>query len=558
MSKSNFKVLVKYYFFFFLFSAIYQVPYGITLNTGFVGLRDSVYFTFLWLAPIILFYKYAKNIAFIIGFILWLASLLNIGYYLTFSQEFSQSIIFIVMESNPSESIEFFEAYVKWWHVLIIILYTYISIVFWKALKPLNKPKNYNQLILPLVFIITFFGPFLQMYLSDHYSYDKSMHKFKNILERSSSPWSFIIGYQKYKQDLNNINKLLKEHKNIKKLSNLLDKYKDQNSTFILIIGESQNKSRMSLYGYERKTTPNLDAISDKLIAFNNVYTPRPYTIEALTQILTFADQKHPYIYLTQQNIITIMKQAGYETYWVTNQITQRADNTVITAFTKMADHQRYLNNSRRGRSISYDEKVLQPLKNILQQKSIKKKFIIVHLFGSHTVFKYRYPDSFNKFKTKIKNKHLTKSELESYNTYDNSIYYNDYIISQIIKLIQSDNNPAALLYFSDHGQEVYDDDKKHKMSRNEDNPTKAMYTVPYIIYGNNLWKKQTNVTNINLNKLYSSSDTIYTFLDIAGITFDGFDKTKSIVNKKFKQYSVLIGNPRKHLRDLTKKPFKN
>jgi hypothetical protein len=43
----------------------------------------------------------------------------------------------------------------------------------------------------------------------------------------------------------------------------------------------------------------------------------------------------------------------------------------------------------------------------------------------------------------------------------------------------------------------------------------------------------------------------------MAGITFDKFDSTKSVLNKNFKQHPVLIGNPNKnHLRNLLTEPF--
>lgn len=49
------------------------------------------------------------------------------------------------------------------------------------------------------------------------------------------------------------------------------------------MIGESTQRGRMSLYGYPRETTPELDALHKTdpgLTVFNNVVTSRPYTIE--------------------------------------------------------------------------------------------------------------------------------------------------------------------------------------------------------------------------------------------------------------------------------------
>lgn len=41
----------------------------------------------------------------------------------------------------------------------------------------------------------------------------------------------------------------------------------------------------------------------------------RPYTIEVLQQVLTFADQEHPDRFLTDPSLMNLMKQAGYKTF---------------------------------------------------------------------------------------------------------------------------------------------------------------------------------------------------------------------------------------------------
>lgn len=64
--------------------------------------------------------------------------------------------------------------------------------------------------------------------------------------------------------------------------------------TLVLVIGESTTRQHMSLYGYTRPTTPKLEALRGQLTVFNEVFASRPYTIEALQQILTFADQENP------------------------------------------------------------------------------------------------------------------------------------------------------------------------------------------------------------------------------------------------------------------------
>jgi hypothetical protein len=80
---------------------------------------------------------------------------------------------------------------------------------------------------------------------------------------------------------------------------------------------------------------------------------PRPYTIEALQQVLTFADEENPDLYLKTPSLVSMMKQAGYKTFWITNQQTMTKRNTMLTTFSEQADEQVYLNNNRNQNAAS-------------------------------------------------------------------------------------------------------------------------------------------------------------------------------------------------------------
>jgi heptose-I-phosphate ethanolaminephosphotransferase len=101
------------------------------------------------------------------------------------------------------------------------------------------------------------------------------------------------------------------------------------------------------------QTTPELDKLKDQLAVFDNVITPRPYTIEALQQVLTFADEENPDLYLSTPSLVSMMKQAGYKTFWITNQQTMTKRNTMLTTFSEQADEQVYLNNNRNQNAAS-------------------------------------------------------------------------------------------------------------------------------------------------------------------------------------------------------------
>ncbi len=69
------------------------------------------FFSSLWLIPVFLFPERIKVTAALIGVVLWGTSLAALCYYLIYGQEFSQSVLFVMFESNTSEASEYFSQY---------------------------------------------------------------------------------------------------------------------------------------------------------------------------------------------------------------------------------------------------------------------------------------------------------------------------------------------------------------------------------------------------------------------------------------------------------------
>ncbi|MCM5152522.1 phosphoethanolamine transferase CptA, partial [Escherichia coli] len=93
---------------------------------------------------------------------------------------------------------------------------------------------------------------------------------------------------------------------------------------------------------------------------------------------LTFANEKNPDLYLTQPSLMNMMKQAGYKTFWIINQQTITARNTMLTVFSRQTDRQYYMNQQRTQSAREYDTNVLKPFQEVLKDPA-PKKLIIVH-----------------------------------------------------------------------------------------------------------------------------------------------------------------------------------
>ncbi len=531
------------FLFFLYFSALPQLLIQLSGTSGFSGFRQAFFMSAIWLAPVLMFPRRTRLLTALIGVVLWACSMASLGYFFIYQQEFSQSVIFIMFESNISEAGEYATQYFAWWIVLAFIAHTAVAILLYTRVRPVYLPRG-QALLAATAILVAVIGYPLVKQIARSNTMEDAIDRFEARIE-PAVPWQMIVGYHRYTQQLDNMQAMLDSASQIPPLTNLKDSMAGQPSTLVLVIGESTNRQRMSLYGYPRNTTPELDKLRDQLAVFDNVITPRPYTIEALQQVLTFADEENPDLYLKTPSIVSVMKQAGYKTYWITNQQTMTKRNTMLTTFSEQADEQVYLNNNRNQNARQYDGDVLEPFSKALADPA-ERKFIVVHLLGTHMSYQYRYPPTFNIFTDRQGvPAGVSDDQLPVYNSYDNAVRYNDFVVSSLIKDYAKTDPNGFLLYLSDHGEDVYDSAGHDTLGRNEAKPTAPMYTIPFMAYASPKWRDSHDWKFAeDLQRPYSSSQLIHTWADLAGLSFNELDRSKSLVSDNFKARPQMIGNP--------------
>ena len=531
------------FLFFWYFSGITQLLILLTGTSGFTGFRQAFVMSAIWLAPMLLFPARTRLLAAVIGVVLWACSMASLGYFFIYQQEFSQSVIFIMFESNVSEAGEYMTQYFAWWMVAAFIAHTAVALFLWTRLRPVYLPRG-KALLAATAILVAVIGYPLVKQTARTGSLAAGYEKFETRIE-PAVPWQMLVAYRRYGETLASMQGMLDNASQVPPLHNFKDAMAGQPATLVLVIGESTNRQRMSLYGYPRQTTPELDKLKDQLAVFDNVITPRPYTIEALQQVLTFADEESPDLYLKTPSLVSVMKQAGYKTYWITNQQTMTKRNTMLTTFSEQADEQVYLNNNRNQNARQYDGDVLEPFTKALAD-SAPRKFIVVHLLGTHMSYQYRYPATYDTFKDRQGvPPGVSDDQLPTYNSYDNAVRYNDFVVSSLIKDYAKTDPNGFLLYLSDHGEDVFDSAGHNTLGRNEAKPTAPMYTIPFMAWASPKWRANHawDFTG-DLQRPYSSSHLIHTWADLAGLSFDELDHSKSLVSDSFKARPLLIGNP--------------
>lgn len=136
---------------------------------------------------------------------------------------------------------------------------------------------------------------------------------------------------------------------------------------YVLVIGESQNRLHMSVYGYGRETTPWLNQQHNEnpdFLLFTQAYSCHTHTVPTLTYALTAKNQYNEISLENAVSIIEMAKAAGYHTAWISNQVQYSAWDTPITVIASEAEQQIWLNKNvgETTKTNFYDEKVVNGL----------------------------------------------------------------------------------------------------------------------------------------------------------------------------------------------------
>ena len=254
--------------------------------------------------------------------------------------------------------------------------------------------------------------------------------------------------------------------------------------TVVWVIGESTNRNNMSLYGYARQTTPQLDALRGELMVFDDVLSSQSATMGSLMNMLTPASLAQPDSWQKKPDILQLASAAGYKTFWLSN---QAASDGWLGLVAEQADLLVHTNKGEGRGENNLDAELLPHVERALADPA-PKKLIVVHLLGAHPTYDMRYPQAFARFDdandavaAAMKSASRSFWIRQQRDEYDNAILYGDHVLSEIVRRTRTAtaDKPAALLYASDHGQEV-----GHTRNHAGQAPAASSgYEIPFVVW---------------------------------------------------------------------------
>lgn len=297
-----------------------------------------------------------------------------------------------------------------------------------------------------------------------------------------------------------------------------------ERSLHLLVIGESLSRFHMSSYGYRRETTPWI--AQSKPIQLQHAYSSHTHTMEVLTLALTQSNQYNQLDYFDSASLIDVLNQAGFQTAWISNQISAGEWDNHTSALAYESDYVRFINTNvgKSDYTRKQDDALIDELQAYLSTQDLNQNhFIVLHMMGSHIAYCDR---------VKGRNKSLLPAPSYLYkekqnDCYDETVMFADQVLEQAYELVSNTPHFASMTFFSDHGEEVFE-----KLGHDARRFKQTMAEIPFLV-----WSKEPKPSLERNQEKAFTNDLLFEYL--LGLTEVNSDLTLERLD---------IGSERYHL----------
>ena len=446
-----------------------------------------------------------------------LIAIVDIFLIANFELIFTSDSIGIMAETTPEEIQSFFATYLTIPNVMILVcaVCLIVGLALWIARKLTgNKVLAFTGMAMSL------FGALVYAYMVyNHAANGEGGASVSQLHSFTRTGYAFMSAKSKY----HNIQNMRKVNQGVSaKL-----KYEETPSV-ILVIGESFSRYHSSLYGYSKLTNPLLSKriADDNLVVFDNVISCNDHTGVVMDSIFSTKNIFEP----SSNNVFfpTCFRKAGYKTALLDNQY------FVNMGFSWPTDKELsdIMFDYRNPEKVGLDINLLPLIPDFADPQ-----LIIIHLMGQHFNYDIRYPKEYKHFTANDYSNVLNEEEREVVAHYDNATLYNDFIVDSIIKKYEDKN--CIVVYFSDHGEEIYEIDDFMGHGNATKRPTiNYQVRVPFMVWTSP--KFQAAYPDVaqrikeSEHKPIITTDLPHFLFDVAGIDTKYYCPELSFINDKY------------------------
>jgi len=448
-----------------------------------------------------------------------LIPLFYLGYALLFDSSVGSDTLYALFQTNSNEARAFVADYFSLKPFALIVLVG-MSVAL-PAFSLLRKNNRHIKVRLTLAGLLIFTG--LAFMSRD------DLRMFNHTKNAAINYFSELNQFKRMQQQVALSTQDYKAHK------------AEKGEQYVVIIGESLNKNHMGIYGYHRNTTPRLKHLRDQgeLLIFKQAYASHTHTMPVLSQALTEANHKNRKKYFESASIVNLMNQANFQSHWITNQQLFGQWDNLVSIIAHQSDNLVALNKALDSQTTTqyFDEVAIEPLSTIIKEDLSRNRVVFVHLMGNHGRYCSRYPPSFGAFHDKLTHGEFgqiaNSGNDEIINCYDNSVLYNDYVVSELIERIKGLGSVSALLYFSDHADDVF-----NNLGHNSSNFTYEMTHIPLVVWLSDRYKERysqrSSFLSSHMESLFPSDYMFDTLLGLTGVESTVESKANDLTSAEY------------------------
>lgn len=314
----------------------------------------------------------------------------------------------------------------------------------------------------------------------------------------------------------------------------------------VVVIGESSRYDRWSVNGYARDTNPLLErepgllSAPDAIASASATLLSVPTLLSRKRATQTFESG------FREKSFIAAFHEAGFRSWWISNQIASGKFDTPVSVFANQADVVQFMNLGGWENISSYDGILSRPFRAALADPA-PRKLIILHTLGNHWNYARRYPDSFNRWKPSLTglgsvDHNDPRFRQHARNSYDNSVLYADWFLDHVIGTLKAYGQPATMMFIADHGENLRDGTCRNVLHGHN---TQFDYHVPLLAWASDTYQAQYPEkwaqVRRNISARLSTENIFDSVVDLADIRFPGQQLDYSLASARFRAHTRYV-----------------
>ena len=531
----------------------------------------------IWTFPL---RKAVRGIIYVIAYSL---AIIDTFCMVQFGNTISPSMLLLVGETTENETAEFLSTYVNLevvfttelgWVLLVLLVHIIYEGVKWKVKRIKWKVESVNRIVpfafclLSLLLVILGWSDTItnKKCMIRHFNCktvgdvekDMNLHPrvemFQPVYRLADAFFTnHLVSLQlgRLKEEAEKVERMTPEQLGIPS-----DLKESKPSNIVLIIGESFNKYHSQLYGYEKKNTPRQVKMekSGRLVKYSDVMAPWNLTSFVFKHLMTTYCVGDEGDWCDYPLFCQLFRKAGYQVNFLTNQFLPHAKDAIYDFSGGFFINDEMLSkvqfDVRNEQTHLWDEDLLKdyarlvaPPEGVVDTASVPS-LTIFHLMGQHVNYRIRCPKQKMKFfASDYDCPQNSQKEKRNIAYYDCAVWYNDSVVGAIVDRFKSDD--AIIIYFPDHGDEVYGPGSLHHCGRNHTtNITKNIaqqeYEIPMWFYCTAKYSKKHPdvVTAIKKakNKPFMTDAMSHLLLGLAGIKCKAYRPELDLLSPQYNE----------------------